>query len=57
MAKAAKTEEHNIYFRVNIRVDIEKSDFKDKAVLEMVPTEIAFVNSSSSQVYWTVPIR
>ncbi|MBI2619711.1 MAG: hypothetical protein HYW57_06485 [Ignavibacteriales bacterium] len=57
LAKAAKTEEPSIYFRANVKIDIEKADFKDKAILELVPVELAFLNNASDQVYWAVPIR
>ncbi len=57
LARSAKADEEQIYFRVKTKIDIEKTDVKNQAVLELIPTELALVNRKSSQVYWNVPIR
>lgn len=57
LARSAKAEEENIYFRVKFMINIEKSDLKKQAILEFVPKELALVNSATSKVFWAVPIR
>lgn len=57
LARAAKADEDQIYFRVKAKIDIEKNDVRNQAVLEIVPNELALVNNKTNQVYWTVPIR
>ena len=57
LARAAKADEDQIYFRVNTTIDIEKTDVKNQAILELVPKQLALINNKTNQVYWTVPIR
>jgi len=57
LARAAKADEDQIYFRVKMTIDIEKADVKKQAILELVPKQLALVNNKTNQVYWTVPIR
>ena len=57
LAREAKAEDENLYFRVNVMVDIEKPDVKDQAILELVPKELALYNNKTNKVYWAVPIR
>lgn len=57
LARTAKAEEENVYFRVKFMVNIEKSDLKKYAILEFVPREIALINNATSKVFWAVPIR
>ncbi len=57
LARTAKAEEADIYFRVKFMVDIEKSDFKKHATLEFVPRELALINNTTNKVFWAVPIR
>lgn len=57
LARTAKAEEANIYFRVKFVVDIEKPNLKEHAVLEFVPRELALINTVTNKVFWAVPIR
>lgn len=57
LARTAKAEEENIYFRVKFMVDIEKSDLRKQAILELVPKELALVNNVTNKIFWAVPIR
>ena len=57
LARAAKVDEDQIYFRVKLNIDIEKTDVKNQAVLELVPKQLALVNNKTNLVYWTVSIR
>jgi hypothetical protein len=57
MARSAKADEDQIYFRVKMMINIENTDRKEQAILELVARELALVNSKTNQVYWTVPIR
>jgi hypothetical protein len=57
LARTAKAEEENVFFRVKFMINIEKSDLKKQAILEFVPREIALVNNTTNKTFWTVPIR
>lgn len=57
MARAAKAEEENIFFRVKFMLNIEKSDLRKQAILEFVPKELALVNNVTNKVFWAVPVR
>ena len=57
LARVAKADEEQIYFRVKIGIDIEKPNVKNQAVLELVPKELALINTKTNQVYWTAPIK
>ena len=58
LAKAAKGEEESIFFRVRLMLNVENPNLKEaRAVLELVPRELAFVNQTTSKVFWSVPIR
>lgn len=57
LARSAKADEEQIFFRVRMKINIEKTDLKDQAVLELVPTQLALINNKTSKVYWTAPIR
>ena len=57
LARAAKVDEDQIYFRVKMTIEIEKADVKKQAILELVPTQFALINNKTNQVFWAVPIR
>jgi hypothetical protein len=58
LARSAKAEEENIFFRAKLMIDIENPNLKEqRAVLELIPRELAFVNHATSKVFWSVPIR
>lgn len=58
LAKSAKAEEQNMFFRVKLMLNIENPNIKEqRAVLELVPKELAFVNHATSKVFWAIPIR
>jgi len=57
LARSAKADEDQIYFRVKMRINIEKTDLKDQAVLELVPRQLALINNKTGKVYWTAPIQ
>ena len=51
-ARAAKTDEDGVIFRVKVRIDIESPDVTKRAILEIVPKEIQLMNTKTHQVYW-----
>jgi len=57
LAREAKTDEAEIYFRVKMMIDIEKPNVQKQAILELVPKQLGLINNKTKQVYWTVPIR
>lgn len=57
MARSAKADEDQIYFRVKMMINIENTDRKEQAILELIAKELALVNNKTSKVYWTAPIR
>jgi hypothetical protein len=57
MARAAKADEANVYFRVKFTVGIAHPDTRDRVVIELDPRELALVNNATQQVFWTVPLK
>lgn len=56
LARAAKSAEPNIHFKVWFKIDITQPLVNTTARLLMVPTKIALINTSSNTVYWTETI-
>lgn len=56
-ARAAKSEEQNVYFRVRFVIDVRQEDMVKEARLRMIPKEIAMVNVSTQKVYWTEQVK
>ena len=57
LARTAKAEEEDVYFRVKFMVNIENSDLRKHAILEFVPKELALVNNATNKVFWAIPVR
>lgn len=57
MARAAKNDEANIYFRVKFAVRIRHADTYDKVMIELDPRELALLNNATQQVFWAVPLK
>jgi hypothetical protein len=57
LARAAKVDEDQIFFRVKMTIDIEKADVVKQAILELVPKQLALINNRTNQVFWAIPIR
>jgi len=52
VARAAKTDEDGIAFRVRVTIDIKSSDATKQGILKIVPKEIELTNTKTHQVYW-----
>lgn len=57
MARAAKNDEANVYFRVKFAVRIRHADTYDKVMIELDPRELALLNNATQQVFWAVPLN
>lgn len=57
MARAARNEEANVYFRVTFAVKIEHPDVRDRAIIELDPRELAFLNNATQKVFWAIPLK
>jgi len=57
IAREAKNDEDNLFFRVKMMVNIVRPDVRTQAILELVPKELALYNNQTKKVYWAVPIR
>lgn len=53
VARAAKSAESNIHFKVWFNLDITQPIVNTTARLSIVPVKIALINSGSNTVYWT----
>ncbi len=56
-AKAAKNEEADIYFQVRFVLDLRQDDFKKKATMKIIPTQIAMLNLTTHKIYWSQDIK
>lgn len=56
MARAAKSAEANVHFKVWFKLDITQPLVNTTARLVMVPMKIALVNTANNTVYWTESI-
>lgn len=57
MARAAKNDEANIYFRVKFAVGVRHTEVHDKVLIELDPRELALLNSATQQIFWAVPLK
>lgn len=57
MARAARNEEANVYFRVTFAVKIEHPEVRDRAIIELDPRELALLNNATQKVFWAVPLK
>ena len=51
-ARAAKSDEANIFFRVNLVLDLSQAGIKSQANIKIIPKEIAMVNKQNQQKLW-----
>lgn len=56
-AQDAKSNEHNMYFKVAFRFDISYEDASGQIVLQIIPTNISLMNQGDKFTYWTENIR
>jgi hypothetical protein len=53
LARAAKSNERNIFFKVWFKVDITQPLVSTTARLSILPTKISLINTGDNTVYWT----
>lgn len=51
-AQLAKSEEANVYFKVNFVLDLTQAEMKKEANLKIVPKEISLINRQNQQKLW-----
>jgi hypothetical protein len=56
IARASKSAEHNIQFKVWLKIDITQPLVNATSTLSLVPVKIALLNAGNNTVYWTEPI-
>jgi hypothetical protein len=56
-ARAAKSDEANIFFKVQFVVDMNQEDMVKEAHLRMIPKRISMVNDASQKIYWTEDLK
>lgn len=52
-ARAAKSNEHNIFFKIWFRLDLSQAFIADQAHFVIVPVRIALFNKGDSTTYWS----
>ena len=51
-ARQAKSDEANVYFKVNLVLDLTQAEIKNQANIKIVPKEISLVNRQTMQKLW-----
>ena len=56
-ARAANSEEANIYYQVRFVLDLHQEDMTKQATIRIIPTQVSMLNVESHRIYWVVDLR
>jgi hypothetical protein len=56
-AMTAKEHEKDIFFKVHFAVNLSQKGFTNRAIIQIIPKDIALMNQADKHVYWMEEIR